>query len=78
MVKPRVSTLTLGLAAALLGTLVLACSDDAADKLSGRATPGGSKGNNGSSGSSGSSTDPGGVNGTGLSQEESLFRELRA
>lgn len=76
MVKIRVSTLTLGLAAALLGTLVLACSDDAADKLSGRSTPGGSKGSSGSNGSSGSSTDPGGPNGTGLSQEETLFRDL--
>ncbi|AKU94472.1 hypothetical protein AKJ09_01136 [Labilithrix luteola] len=76
MVKIRVSTLTLGLAVALLGTLVLACSDDAADKLSGRATPGGrGNGGNGTSGT-GSSGDPGGVNGSGLSPEETLFRAL--
>jgi hypothetical protein len=71
MARLRGLTLTIGFATLVTGAL-LACSDDAADKLGSRGgAGGGSSGSSGSSGASGS----GGPNG-GPPPEEKLFRAL--
>jgi hypothetical protein len=72
MANIRLTALTIGLALGLTGAIV-ACSDDAADKLGGRNGPGGSSGNT----SGGVDADGGpGANPGGPPAEELLFRAV--
>ncbi|MDB4936737.1 MAG: hypothetical protein JWP87_3709 [Labilithrix sp.] len=74
MANIRLTALTIGLALGLTGAIV-ACSDDAADKLGGRNTPGGTSGTSGTSGGTDGDGGPG-SNPGGPPAEELLFRAV--